>query len=457
MEKFEMIPLEDLSERSFAIRSTITFGNQPQGNIAIAVTAFLLLILACFNYMNVAIVSATTRLKEIALRKVIGGKKSEIIIQFLTENILLCLFSLLVGLGLAYYLLLPGFNAGFPFTVPFEFSSNIAFFSFFGGILLFTAIISGAYPAFYISSFSPVNIFSGKEKFGRKSWLTKIFLTFQFMVAFWVMVSGFIFTEASTFFKNKDWGYNQEAIIVIPIDGGNHFNQLKNKFTQNPDVISVSGSTQHIGSASRITTIEVGADKHQVNQFDVGFDYLETMGLRLSSGRFFSENIESDKSEHVIVNQTFVEKLKWDNPLEQTFWYDSTRYIVIGVIEDFHYKSFYNEILPSFMRITDEAKFNFITSKVESGSVAKSRDFMKQTWKTTEPDLPYEGFVQDEVFDDFFTNVDANGALMVFISIMALVLACMGLFGLVAFNINRRMKEYSIRKRLCGSWSPEGF
>jgi len=100
VEKFEMIPLEDLSERSFEIRSTITFGNQPEGNIAIAVTAFLLLILACFNYMNVAIVSATTRLKEIALRKVIGGKKSEIITQFLAENILLCSFSLLVGLGI---------------------------------------------------------------------------------------------------------------------------------------------------------------------------------------------------------------------------------------------------------------------------------------------------------------------------------------------------------------------
>jgi len=135
VEKFEMIPLEDLSERSAQLRSSISFGNQPQGNLSIAIIAFLLLILACFNYMNVAIVSATTRLKEIALRKVMGGKKTEIIIQFLTENILLCSFSLMVGLGLAYYLLLPGFNTLFPFVLPFEFSSNVTLFSFIGGIL----------------------------------------------------------------------------------------------------------------------------------------------------------------------------------------------------------------------------------------------------------------------------------------------------------------------------------
>lgn len=448
MDSFHLQPLATLSLNSFDIRGSISFGNQPFGNYMIAIISIMLLLLACLNYMNISIVSAATRLKEIALRKVIGGRKGELVGQFLTENLILISISLLIGLSLAYYFLLPGLNSKFPFEIPFQFSSTAIAISFFGGILLFTALLSGAYPAFYISSFSPVNIFRGSEKFGRKSILSKALLTTQFFIAFLTIVAGFTFTDAAKYFKDKDWGYTQEAVLTLPMDGQEHYQKLKNILDQNSDIQQVSGAKYHIGSNNALTNISIDSKEHQVALFEVGFDYVETMGLRINSGRSFDENIESDKLETVLVNQSFADRMEWDDPLQKSFIYDSSRYHVIGVTEDFHYVNFYGELLPSFIKISSDDDFNFLVAKVNPGSVMRSRDLMEDTWKKVEPDLPYEGFIQNQVFDQFFQNLDANIELMSSVSIIALILSCMGLFGLVSFNINRRMKEFSIKKVL---------
>jgi ABC-type antimicrobial peptide transport system permease subunit len=446
-EKFALQPLKTLSLNSYRIRGSISFGNQPHGNMTVAIIAFLMLLLACFNYMNIAVVSATGRLKEIGLRKVVGSKRSEIVVQFLAENILMCSFSLLLGVGIASYFLLPGFNSLLPFDVPFSFSSNWMAISFFGGTLFFVALVSGAYPALYISSFNPVVIFRGNMKFGSKGWLSKTLLTVQFIIAFMTIVSGLIFSETSAYFKKKDWGYRHHEILAIPIDGEKHYTALRNELQNYPDVVEISGATHHLGMSAPLVNVEHKNKTHQVRRFQTGATYPQMLGMKLIDGRFFSEEIESDK-QAVLVNRKFVSNMGWENPTEETIWYDSVRYTVIGVVENFHYYNFYAEIDPAMIIVTEESNFNFLAARIRPGSMDNSTELVKAGWKKVEPDLPYDGFVQARVFENFFNNVDANISIIRFVAVLALILSCMGLFGLVSFNVSKRMKDFSIQRVL---------
>lgn len=251
--------------------------------------------------------------------------------------------------------------------------------------------------------------------------------------------------DANKYFQNKDWGYEQHSVYAVPINGARHYEGLKSKYIQDPHTISISGTKNHIGSNDALTNIKINDNDHQVVFFDIGFQYLETMGFKLVDGRFFNREIESDKDRNIIINETFVEKMEWENPLEQTIWYDSTRYNIIGVVEDFHYESFYDEIYPVFMRIVPQEEFNYFVVKVDQPS-DQFEAGLKQNWKEVEPDLPYEGFNQANVLDNFFQNLDANFRVIAFLAIVSLLLSCMGLFGLVSYNVRRRMKEFSIRK-----------
>ncbi len=440
--------LTELSINNYNIDYSISTGGHPGGRIGLAVIAGLLLLLSCFNYMNIAVVSATNRLKEIGLRKAIGGNRGQIIRQFLTENILVCSISSVLGFVLAYYLLLPGFNSALPIDVPFEFSSNGLMASFFIGQLLLVGLISGAYPAFYISSFDAASIFRGNQKFGKKNFFSKMFLVFQFALAFITILGGVLFTRNSDFQKNLDWGYAEEQVVAVPIEGDKHYTALHNAFIENSDIEMVSGAVQHIGESFERKHLENDFNKLEVASFKVGFGYLETMGVEVVEGRSFDKDIASDKLESIIISAQLAKDMEWDNPVNKEVRLDSGKYYVVGVVPDVRFVSFYDKMIPMVFRIAHDSTFNYIAVNTPAQKTAKTAEFVAATWKTVEPDLPYNGFLQNEVFDYFFIEMEANNKLMHFISAMALILACMGLFGLVSFNISRKMKEYSIRRVL---------
>ena len=186
----------------------------------------------------------------------------------------------------------------------------------------------------------------------------------------------------------------------------------------------------------------------QTASFEVGFDYLETLGLIVQEGRLFDRNIESDKVESIIISALFAEKMGWQNALNREVKIDSNRYFVIGVLSNFHFENFLYKMVPAVFRITPESNFRYVSMRVSPGTLTTTAEYTAEIWKKIEPDLPYEGFMQNAVFDHFFMEMRANNDIMRFISGMALILACMGLYGLVSFNISRKMKEYSIRRVL---------
>ena len=443
---FKFQPLQGLGLKSVEIISAVSQGAHPAGLIALGVISLLLLLLASFNYMNVSVATVATRLKEIGIRKVIGGQKGEIVQQFLTENFLLCTLALVLGLLFSYLLFLPGFNSLYPLDIPFAFSSGPAVLLFFGLLLIFVGFVSGAYPAFYISAFTPIAIMRGREKFGQRGLFSRILLTAQFVLAFMTIVAAFVFIDNALYLKSKDWGYEHTQVIAVPVDGKEKFLALRDMMKANPQISQVAGANSHVGYVNRRISLVHQEQRHEVIDYKVGFDYMETMNLRVKEGRLFDRDIQSDQVESVVINVAFAERMGWEKAVGRYFELDSLRRYVIGVVEDFHYDGFYNALGPVVFRVVPEEDFRFLIARATPGHVQEVESALRAAWVNLAPDDPYEGFVQDQVFEDFNRDNNANVKLLGFISTVTVVLASLGLFGLVSFNITRRMKEFSIRR-----------
>jgi len=445
-EKFTYYPMPSLSTKSWEIEDALVGSGNPQGVVALLIISSMLLLLACFNYMNIAVATITTRLKEIGIRKVVGGNRKEIIQQFLVENVVLCLFAIGMGLLISYLLFMPWLNNLVAYDVPFMFSSGISMSLFFGGLLLFVVVVSGVYPAMYISGFQPVVILKGREKFGQRSKFSRVLLTAQFVLAFTTIVGCFVFVDNSFYLKRKDWGYPHDLKISVPVANAQQYQQLRDEVATNKNIVSYAGTVNHIGRSLNFNSLERNGSRIEIMSYEIGFDYLPTMDIHLKQGRFFDERIQSDKVESVIVNENFVKTMGWEHGLNQTFELDSIKRVVIGVVSNFHYRSFYHPILPVVFSISPEENFRYLTVKVAGGYTNQTDEWLRDKWKKIAPDDPYEGKIQDDVFQDWARNNETEIRLMMFIAGMALVLASLGLFGLVSYNITRRMKEFSVRK-----------
>lgn len=208
----------------------------------------------------------------------------------------------------------------------------------------------------------------------------------------------------------------------------------------------MAGTVNHIGYWNAHTAVNKTGERMEAVRFGVGFDYLETLNLRLKEGRFFDRSIQTDAKESVIVNERFVASMGWENPIGQTFEYDSVRRSVVGVVRDFHYRDFYEAIYPVMFTIAPEEDFRYLALKVAVGHENETEAWLKDTWKKIAPDDPYDGRLQGEVFANFNKNIRTETKILSFITVLALLLACLGLFGLVSYNITRRLKEFSLRK-----------
>jgi len=405
------------------------------------------LLLACFNHMNVAVATVSTRLKEIGIRKVIGSRRKEIIQQFITENIMICTFALAIGTLLSYLLLLPGINSLFPFEIPFGLSSGNIALLFFFGLLIFIGLISGTYPAVYISSFKPITILRGREKFGQRGLFSRILLTVQFVLAFTLIVGSFVFIDNAQFQKNKDWGYGHDNQLVVPVLDRAQYLAMRDKVSSSQLIESYAGSVNAVGYDENTIFIEdTQKRRFEAVEFVTGYNYMETMNFRLKEGRFFDRNVESDNRESVIVNEIFVNRMNWTDPLRESFEIDSTKYYVVGVVHDFHYQGFYNITLPVVFRVATGDAHRYMSVRAKAGYEQEAFDFLRESWRAVAPDDPFNGFPQNNVLNAFHNDNNANIRLLVFFSTTAIMLACLGLFGLVAYNITRRLKEFSIRK-----------
>jgi putative ABC transport system permease protein len=445
---FALEPLAGLYKKSGEISNDISINPPFEAIIAFPIIAVFMLALACFNYINIAIVSATKRLKEIGVRKVIGANRARVIVQFLAENLLVTFFALILGLVLAATFFIPGFTRMTHRQVDLILISGNLWI-FLVSILLLTGLVSGMYPAFYISRFDPIQIFKGSVRFGKKNPLTKIFLGLQLIMACILITGAVMFAQNTDYQASRSWGYNQKGALYVRVPDQSAFDQLHAAMAQDPNVLSQSGSSHHLGRDIATTVVHRPPNlQYEVHELAVDANYFETMGLQLKEGRVFNAPHESDK-QAVVVNELLVKNMALgQKPIGQLFKIDSTRYEVVGVVKDFHAYSFYFAVLPTIFKVAAPADYRFLSMRVRAGSEKETYQALKGKWAKLFPEIPFQGGYQEDVWDHYFKSVEVQATFSKTVALIAVLLASLGLYGLVSLNVSGRVREFSIRKVL---------
>ena len=414
----------------------------------------LTLLLACVSFMNLTTSFSILRSVEIGIRKVSGSNKNIIRLQFLAEAIVISLISLAIAIFIAY-LILPFFNAVVNRNIELELHQNPLFLLFLLATVFITGFIGGSYPALIISGFKPVTVLKGKNPFkkGKVTGLNAM-VYFQFILSVILITSSIWMYKQVNFLKNKDLGFVKENLLhcTLPATKTNvSYNQVRQRILENPGIedmtISIN-SPLHSNWGNRIKYEGGPADDFTHARWNQASEsYLNTMGMELAIGRNFSTDYSAD-TKTCLVNDTAVKQFGWDNPIGK--WIDNgQRYTVVGVIKDFNIQDVHNPIIPYFLLLRDEgfANYNDLTFKVNPETVESSLAHINSVLNETFPNVLFEVNGYDvgtyRLALEIWTSAKNTFA---FFTIMAVIIAAMGLFGLVVFASQRKVKEIGIRK-----------
>jgi putative ABC transport system permease protein len=421
--------------------------------VGIGVMGIFVLLIACFNLTNTAIAISSRRLKEIGIRKVMGSKRKDLIIQFIGETMMICVISLIIGLLLAEYVLIPAFNNLWPeLKLVAHYLDDSSFLIFTIGTLLFTGLIAGAYPAFYISKFQPIAILKGKLKFGGNNWMTYTLLTLQFVISLTGVVCSLAFTDNARFQRDFDLGFDRKGVVFTYVNGRSEYETYRNAILQNPDVIAVAGSQHHVTGNWYNDPIKSDGKEIETDIMDVGDDYIKTVGLTLVEGRDFVKDSETDRKESVIITEALAQKFGWDKPLgKEITWMDTVKLQVIGVVRNVYARGLWDPIEPMMIRYGNKERIGHILVSTNISKLQDVNKFMEAKWKEIFPDRLYNGRLMDEELSEANTVNNNIVKMFVFLGIVALLLSATGLFTLVSLNIIKKMKEIGVRKVLGAS------
>ncbi|HTF16420.1 MAG TPA: ABC transporter permease [Chryseolinea sp.] len=426
----------------------LRWGIPPSSVIGPAVMAAFLLLLACFNFTNTSLAIAGRRLKEIGIRKAIGGLRSQLIAQFLNESIVLCLLACVAGVLIAM-VLTPAYNALWPgIKLSLDVSSDLFFFGFMLALLFITAVIAGAYPALYVTSFRPTTILKGKLRLAGTNWFTRILLTLQFAIALLCLVAAGAFVRNATFQRDYDLGYLKEGVIVVPIAGKNQYEQFRNLLGANKDIVVMAGSSSHVSDRYEKGTIKNGTEEHQVDIVEAGDQYIQAMGIDMVSGRDFHPEDFSNEMSSVLVSEELVKQFGWqDDPLGKTLnWHDTVRLSVIGVVKNIHTDGYWKPVTPVMIRHVASGHYRQLVARTTVEKVVVVNEAMREVWKTVSPNTVYGGKFTDGNISTAKMINDNTVSIFGFLGVVALILSTTGLYALLSINISRRTKEIGIRK-----------
>lgn len=424
--------------------------SHPALTIMFSLIALTMMALSCFNYVNISLGGVSRRLKEIGIRKVIGGQREQLIAQFMAENLLLCFIALLFGIMLTETFLIPLLNANMVLKTSFSFTGNASLWLILAGLLALTAVASGAYPSLYISSFKPVAIFTGRQKFSGKNILRRGLITAQFVLAFLAVIITVVLLTMVRQWEKLTWGYDPSPTLVVSLNDSQQFHLLRNEVLKNSNVLAVAGSTNHVGQGWRPETVQIGETKLRAACFDVGADYQEVLGLDLKAGRFFESNRRVEDENAVVVNEALVKKQGWSEAIGKTVRLETKDYTVVGVARDF--KLFATGATrPALFFRAEEKGFSYLVVRFAPGSGKQVAAQIEQDWQRLFPYMPVNHFFQTEVFDGFYQTFHKLTKSFGYIAGLALIIACMGLYGLAAQHFARRLKEVGVRKVLGAS------
>ncbi|MEP0547434.1 MAG: ABC transporter permease [Rhodothermales bacterium] len=415
-------------------------------SLMLGVIAVLMLLVACFNYVTISLGTAARRLKEIGIRKTLGAERRQLITQFLTENVVLCLLALLGGILLAWTVTLPFMNARLARPIPLDLLGAPGFWVFLVGLLAFIGLVSGAYPAFYISAFQPIEVLRGKLKLAEKKGLTRTLTTVQFVLAFITICLAVFTASLDDKLLGGDWGYDPSSLLVVPTQSPEQHAWLRREASAMSQVRQVAGAAHHIGATRRRLTVQVADADREVVHFGVGPDYLATVGLGVAAGRAFGSMFGADSARSVVVNQTFAAEQGWADPVGESVRIGGSAFAVVGVVDDFLLAPLMGTAVPVVMGLADVSQHRFMVIRVETGATDPVAATLRDRWERAFPGTPFDAFAQAEVFTP--QSLKGLSVLIAYLALFALLISCMGLFGIASQRAAGRIKEVGVRKAL---------
>lgn len=451
LEKLSDIPTTGRNLRNNSLRQ----GLHPAALKVPPIMAFILLILACLNFMNTSLATSSNRLKEIGVRKTMGGLRTHTIIQFFGENILICFLGLLTGLWIGTYLI-DAFSDMWPnMTLKMNLTESLDLWLVLFCLLLFTGILAGTYPAFYLSRFNPVRILKGDISYGGAGFLSKILLVIQFSIAIMGIVCAAIFMQNARYQETLDMGFDKENIIVLPIDDNAKLISLWNEIVQNPLIKQVGESKHHIARYNASVTLSWAENKHEVIMYDIGNNYFDVMGMNLLAGSTFDMDMkESDRGKTIIVNEKLVNDYGWtDDPIGKRLKLNDTITLtVVGVVKDFYDSGFWRKIVPTALRFGAKKDMHYMSVKADKKNLSQVNEYLKTIWKERFPDTPYNAFYQYQLTDGAINENLQIVKIFKFLAIVSILLSLVGLYTMVSLTIIKKTKEIGIRKVLGASY-----
>ncbi len=422
-----------------------------------SIIAIFILLIACVNFMNLATARSEKRAKEVGLRKTLGAKRPQLVKQFLTESVLLSLFSFVISLTIVEAFL-PLFNTFSGKQLALDFS-NLNILLGLIGVALLTGILSGSYPALFLSSFTPVKVLKGTFfSLAKGSRLRNSLVIFQFTLSITLIICTAIVYSQLKYIQNKDVGLDKENLLYILMEGESkyRYKTVKKELLKHPGIRSVSAChilpseiyvwAGYLDWEGRLPDQQV----YFAYSF-VDFDYIPTFKMEIKTGRNFSLEFPTDK-DNFILNEEAVRQMNLESPVGKQFTLRRHKGTIIGVVKDFNFQHLGNKIAPLVLSSADWGeKKRYLVMRISPGNPTRMIDHLRKVWNRVNPGFAFDYHFFDETYDRLYRNEKRLGKILFYFSFLAIFISCLGLFGLASFLAERRTKEIGIRKTLGAS------
>ena len=464
--KLKLQPLTSIHLHSSFERDISSHGNIAYVYLFSGVALFVLLI-AGINFVNLSTARSAKRSQEVGIRKTLGAVRGRLIGQFLGESVLFSFLALILGIFMVI-VTLPAFCSVVGRDLSLNFFEMPWLAPLFLAIALFVGVLAGGYPAFFLSSFSPVRVLKGTLCVGASNRnFRRILVVVQFAISIALIISTLIIYQQIQFMKTKKLGFNQEHVVIIP--GLNKTMQesyvsLRSQFLEIPGVINV-GASSYVPGRGRLVGgfIPEGFTDGQsltMDYLEVDFDYFPTMGMEMVAGRNFSAGMKTDPDESVIINETAAKKIGWEDPIGKTFIFkanpgqqgETFTMKVIGLVKDFHMASLRQKIEPMII-FCDLPSLNVFSIRITPENIMGTMKLLKAKWGELAANRPFDYLFLDESFDSQYRAEERVHSITLYFSVLAVFIGCLGLFGMASFTAEQRTKEVGIRKVLGASIS----
>ncbi|MGN6602434.1 MAG: ABC transporter permease [Ginsengibacter sp.] len=448
------------------VKDNITPGGSKTYLYILASIAIFTLLIACINFMNLATAQSSKRSSEVGIRKVLGAEKRWLVTQFLGESVLMSLLAFLFAFILTK-LLLPLFNAVADKNLSLTFSHNYGLILAFVALAILTGLLAGSYPALYLSSFKPAKVLKGKfsNSFSALA-LRKALVVFQFIISIVLIIASVVIARQMQFLRSADLGFDQNQQLVIPLRSNaakKMYAALKDDLLKQSGISNVGASLYYPGISNVADNIfhKDGEDMQQgkdVKMNYIDYNFLQTLDIKPVAGRLYSSDYPEDTSGTVVLNETAVKTLGFKNPeaavnqnLHFAFRGTTYNFRIIGIVKDFHYEDLHLPIGPYGFQLNNPPMYNYVIVHVKTSNMNNALQSIKNTWHRLDPNEPFDYSFLDKDFQKNYNAETRLSSIVTYFTIIAILISCLGLFGLATFTAEQRIKEIGVRKVLGAS------